>query len=75
MKWLLLAAMLTSPFTEGKPIPKPPEHPIIRFLNKDLWKLQELAKQCIKYSHDSDLCVNVSKVNNERIFIIFKVRF
>lgn len=54
--------MLAGPFDMPEETPKPPESPIIKFLNKDIWKVYFLARQCVGEEYAS-FCVD-AKTNS-----------
>lgn len=76
MKWILIAVLLANPIEMPKKLPKPPEHPIIRFLNKDLWELYDFTRQCVDTSITT-VCVKAKGRNIESgtFFLIFRKKF
>jgi len=73
MKWLLLMAMLSMPIEQPKPLPKLPPHPIVRFLNRDIWKIYNLSKQCM-YTEGmpgSQFCANAKISPQQTVILIF----
>jgi len=64
---LLITCVLILPAT----MPGPVEHPFIRFLNKDLWNILGLAKQCMK-TDNAKVCI---EAKNRQALVTFTYKF
>lgn len=76
IKAAVVAMMLCGPFDPHTKLPKPPKHPIIKFLTKDLWKIRALAHPC--WSKESaKLCADARSMdlNKFKVIITFTWRF
>ena len=76
MKWLILSVILSGPFSKEEIKPyKPPPHPIIKFVTKDIWVIHRMSKQCIEMPNAS-LCASAQSIYPEQVvFVVFKWKF
>lgn len=51
------------------------QHPIVKFLNEDIWEVNQLTKKCLEYPNAS-LCTFADPLRKVPIvFVVFKIRF
>lgn len=72
IKVAVLAMLLCGPFDPPPKLPPKPVHPVIRFLNKDIWKIRALSQPC--WTDDTtSFCADARSydLNNFTITLIF----
>ena len=68
---LITALMLVGPFEPPPKLPKKPPHPIVKFLNEDLWKLHAAFNQCLS-DEAASLCADATPADElEKVSVTF----
>jgi hypothetical protein len=73
MKWLILAAMMSStPIEPPRKLPPLPMNPVVKFLAKDIWRVVSYTRPCFEVSDDKSFCV---RGNYPHATVTFSWRF
>jgi len=70
IKAAVIAMMLCGPFDPPPKLPPKPVHPIVRFLNKDIWMIHAFAHPCWS-DNSTSICADARSYDLNRWSLTF----